>query len=92
MQTVQDERFYQLFQDMIDQMTDPESFSRPRFIETISKIAELFRLSKGVTEFYQSEAKEKRGDGEVFCDYDKGVPDHIIVSRRFMKQRDTYLR
>ena len=52
-----EEKYYQLFERMIDEMTNPENFSRERFIGILTEVSLFFRLSKGVTEFYKTISK-----------------------------------
>ncbi|MBR5117009.1 MAG: EAL domain-containing protein, partial [Lachnospiraceae bacterium] len=84
MEQAREKAYYELFERMVDQMTDPEHFSRPEFVDTLTRISELFHIAKGVTEFYISESYERAGDGEVLCDYDNGRGEEIAIRRRFV--------
>ena len=79
-----DKRFHELFEAMVNSMTDPDHFSRPELIAVITELCEMFQLSKAETEFYQSEAKEKRREGEYICDFDNGRGGSKILSYRFV--------
>ncbi|MCR5332012.1 MAG: GGDEF domain-containing phosphodiesterase [Lachnospiraceae bacterium] len=78
------DRYYQLLEQMVDAMNDPENFNRDHFIEILTDIAKFFRLSKGVTEFYKTISQEKIGDGEVLIDFDDGSEGRPIVARRLV--------
>ena len=63
------EQYYTYFEQMISIMTDPEHFVREDLVGVLGKICGLFRLAKGVTEFYMSPALEEAKDGEILIDY-----------------------
>ena len=65
-------------------MTDPENFNREYFVSILTDIANFFRLSKGVTEFYKTLSQEKIGDGEVLIDFDTGKDGKPVVQRRLV--------
>ena len=87
-----DERFDALFRKMIDCMTVPENFSREELVACLTELAEMFQLSKTETEFYQSEAKEKRRDGEYLCDFDTGEPGALILTRRIVTRTGAVIK
>ncbi|MBQ7679874.1 MAG: EAL domain-containing protein [Butyrivibrio sp.] len=84
MDTKQRKKFTILFEQMIDVMTDPEHFDRKVFVGILTEISLLFRLSKGVTEFYTSMSNERKGVGEVLIDYDNGHGDVAVLRRRII--------
>ena len=84
MTTEKTKAFYVLFEEMINHMTQPEKFDREAFIDCLTRICEMFRISKGVTEFYYSAQKEKEHDGDIMIDYDTGHADVVVLHRRFV--------
>ena len=76
--------YYELFEEMVSAMTDIPGFNRDRIVNVVTRICELFRLSKAETMFYRTLSHEKRGDGESICDYDNGRSAKIAVQRRLV--------
>ena len=85
------EQYYTYFEQMISIMTDPEHFVREDLVGVLGKICGLFRLAKGVTEFYMSPALEEAKDGEILIDYDNGKADREIYTRRFLSSTGTVI-
>ena len=48
------EKYYSLLESISEMTCRTEGFDRAEFVEQLREFAVLFRLSKGVTEFYQS--------------------------------------
>ena len=71
----QREEYYIHFEKLIDCMQDLNGFDHDGFRKALAKLCELFRVAKGVTEFYKSPFDENHGQGEVLCDYDNGHAD-----------------
>ena len=92
MDFVSEHEFSQVFERMISLMTDPENFDRSEFVDSLTDLAKLFHLSKGVTEFYPSVVKEQQGDGEIFCDFDDGRGGPAVVKRRFVTQSQAVIK
>ena len=65
------EKYYILMEKITD-MTCKLEFNREEFIGLLSEFCEMFRISKGVTEFYLNPRMEQIGKGEVMIDYDNG--------------------
>ena len=80
------ERYYQLFEEMVDAMTMIPGFDRDWIVRIVTDICELFHLSKAETQFYRSLSDEKRGEGETICDYDNGKSSRIGVQRRLLSR------
>ena len=92
MGTVSESRFVELFEQYIDCMTDADHFSRERLVDLLRQLSDLFRISKGVTEFYTSELKEMKGEGEVMCDFDNGRGGSPIVKIRFVTKSQAVVK
>ena len=84
--------FYHLFEEMVDHMNTPDSeFSREAFVDCLIRICVFFRVSKGMTGFYQSTKHESCHDGECLVDYDNGHGDKVILRRRIVTRSKTVL-
>ncbi|MDO4863079.1 MAG: bifunctional diguanylate cyclase/phosphodiesterase [Ruminococcus sp.] len=92
MDLVPNEKFYELFTEMIDCMTDMDNFERERLVKVLIKLSELFRISKGVTEFYVNETKEKLGEGEKLVDFDNGKGGPAIIERRYITKAQAVIK
>ncbi len=79
-------KYHILFERMVRCMADNEHFDRDEFIRILQDISVLFRLSKGVTEYYRTERAEKDGEGEIMVDYDIGKKDHPVLRRRILSK------
>ena len=62
--------------------THAPEFDRQEYAKLIQKICQAYHLSKGVSEFYQNVALERRKEGEVFCDFDDGKGTILILRNR----------
>ena len=89
---VPEDRYFELFEQMIDCVTDFEHFSRERFVDVLCRLSELFRISKGVTEFYTNEMKEMKGEGEIMCDYDNGEDGVPIIQLRVVSKSHAVIK
>ncbi|MBP5331681.1 MAG: EAL domain-containing protein [Lachnospiraceae bacterium] len=78
------ETYFQLLEQMVDTMNDPENFDREHFVSILTDVSNFFRLSKGVTEFYKTISQEKIGDGEVLIDFDNGKEGKPVIARRLV--------
>ncbi len=78
------EQYYTLFERMISLMTDQEHFDRVELVGVLGQICSLFRLARGVTDFYMTPELEAAGDGEILVDYDNGKESREIYKRRFI--------
>ena len=72
-------KYYNLLESISEMTCRTEGFDRAEFVEQLREFAVLFRLSKGVTEFYQSRRNMEEGIGEIFCDYDNGKGGKPVV-------------
>lgn len=92
MNFVPSDRFYALFEQMVEEMNNIENFDRDRFIAVLTQLSELFRISKGVTEFYTNENKEKIGEGEIIIDYDNGKGGPAIIYHRIVTKSQAVIK
>ncbi|SEG22505.1 EAL domain, c-di-GMP-specific phosphodiesterase class I (or its enzymatically inactive variant) [Eubacterium ruminantium] len=67
-------------------ITEREGFDRNEYCSLISEICEHYRLAKGVTEFYPTAMMEKMKNGEIFCDYDNGRGEKVLLSIRIISK------
>ena len=92
MNLVPSDRFYALFEQMVEEMNNIENFDRDRFVAVLNQLSELFRISKGVTEFYTNENKEKIGEGEIIIDYDNGKGGPAIIYHRIVTKSQAVIK
>ncbi len=92
MNLVPSDRFYALFEQMVEEMNNIENFDRDRFVAVLTQLSELFRISKGVTEFYTNENKEKIGEGEIIIDFDNGKGGPAIIYHRIVTKSQAVIK
>ncbi|MCR5016777.1 MAG: GGDEF domain-containing phosphodiesterase [Ruminococcus sp.] len=92
MNLVPSDRFYTLFEQMVEEMNNIENFDRDRFVAVLTQLSELFRISKGVTEFYTNENKEKIGEGEIIIDFDNGKGGPAIIYHRIVTKSQAVIK
>ena len=92
MNLVPSDRFYALFEQMVEEMNNIENFDRDRFVSVLTQLSELFRISKGVTEFYTNENKEKMGEGEIIIDFDNGKGGPAIINHRIVTRSQAVIK
>ena len=92
MNLVPSDRFYALFEQMVEEMNNIENFDRDRFVAILTQLSEMFRISKGVTEFYTNENKEKIGEGEIIIDYDNGKGGPAIIYHRIVTKSQAVIK
>ena len=66
------------------EQTHAACFDREEYRKLITEICNAYHLSKGVTEFYQNAGMERRGEGEVFCDFDDGKGTILLLRIRII--------
>ena len=76
------QKYYTIMERITFLTCAPEGFDRAEFVTLLGEFCELFRISKGVTEFYQTPRLEEAGEGEVLIDYDNGKGDIPVVKVR----------
>ena len=87
------EQYYILLEKMLEHMTAPDYFDRKGFVEVLKEISIMFRLSKGVTEFYESLEMENAGNGEVLIDYDTGAENNkVVIHKRIVTRSQAVIR
>ncbi|MDO4863446.1 MAG: GGDEF domain-containing phosphodiesterase [Ruminococcus sp.] len=79
-------RYYELLEQLIAVTRDSDNFSLDKVYKPLSELCRLFRVSKGVTEFYKSANHEKSGRGEVFVCYDSGEDGSEVLGRRIVDE------
>ncbi len=92
MNLVPSDRFYTLFEQMVEEMNNIENFDRDRFVAILTQLSEMFRISKGVTEFYTNENKEKIGEGEIIIDFDNGKGGPAIIYHRIVTKSQAVIK
>ena len=75
-------KYYTIMERITFLTCAPDGFDRAEFVTLLGEFCELFRISKGVTEFYQTPRLEEAGEGEVLIDYDNGKGDIPVVKVR----------
>ncbi|SEH37142.1 EAL domain, c-di-GMP-specific phosphodiesterase class I (or its enzymatically inactive variant) [Ruminococcus flavefaciens] len=76
--------YYRLFDALLYTMTDVESFDIEEIKNALADLCKFFKISKGITEFYQNISNEKANKGDVFVGYDNGEDCVEIISRRIV--------
>ena len=76
--------YYRELEKLITAMVDTEGLDLDRINNALAGLCKLFRVSKGVTEFYKSLSHEKSGRGEVFVCYDSGEGGKEVMGRRIV--------
>lgn len=92
MNLVPSDRFYTLFEQMVEEMNNIENFDRDRLVAILTQLSEMFRISKGVTEFYTNENKEKIGEGEIIIDFDNGKGGPAIIYHRIVTKSQAVIK
>lgn len=80
--TQREQRFGELFEQLIDSMTDNDHINIPHIEIILGDISKLLRLSKGVTRLYRNRHEEELGGGETLCSYDLKVDSVPVYSYR----------
>ncbi|SHM23073.1 putative bifunctional diguanylate cyclase/phosphodiesterase [Ruminococcus flavefaciens] len=78
--------YYSLFDKLLISMTNLEGFDLELIKKALAELCEFFKISKGITEFYQSPSNEKIHRGDIFVGYDNGEEGVEIISRRIVTQ------
>lgn len=75
-------KYYQLMEQITDMTCRLEDFDREEFVNLLSQFCELFRIAKGVTEFYTNRRNEAEKKGEILVDFDNGRGEIPVIYRR----------
>ncbi|MBR0131615.1 MAG: EAL domain-containing protein [Lachnospiraceae bacterium] len=75
---------YNSFLERLVRITHMEPFDREAYVDLITEICYVYGLAKGVTEFYPTPMMEQRGTGEIFCDFDNGKGDKVLIKIRIV--------
>ena len=68
----QDSRYYECLERLTREMVSPEQIRVEKVYEDLQELCRILRVCKGVTTFYGSIAKERKGDGDSYTPYDTG--------------------
>ena len=74
-----EQRFGELFEQLIDAMTDNDRTDKKRIEDILGDIAAILRLSKAVTRLCRNKHEEEMGGGERLCSYDLHEEDEVLV-------------
>ncbi len=77
-------KFLGIFEKLVDCSCKTDEFDREEFVGYLSEICELFKIAKGVTEFYVDQRHEAEADGEIICDYDNGKGEVLVLRNRLV--------
>ena len=80
------DNYYIWFEELMDCMAVSTEFDIERFRVALAKLCKLFRVAKGVTEFYKSPFDEKNKQGDIICEYDDGHADKIVHRIRIVSE------
>lgn len=92
METEKDREFHKLFEQFVECATRVEDYDRDELVRNLIALAKHLRIAKGVTEFYRSETHRRRGEGQIFCDFDNGHADYIVYERGFSTKTGAIIR
>ncbi len=83
-ESVVDEATAAVFLRRLVKCLHSSNFDRVDYVELVQEISRAYHLSKGVSEFYQNIALERRKEGEVFCDLDDGKGTILLLKNRIV--------
>ncbi len=79
-------KYYEILESLTDQSARADDFDRELYVGKLVEFCQLFRLAKGVTEFYMSARHEAEKDGEILIDYDNGHGDVEVLRKRVVPE------
>ena len=80
-----DMQFYKLYEQLASLTSNVNAKPDiPGTEAVLNEIAAMFRLSKGITNFYRNPADEQRGIGETMISYDTGKEGRPVHTVRFV--------
>ena len=82
MDDIKREKYYELLEKISDYTSRANNFDREKFIELLPEFCIMFRLAKGVTEFYTNPRLEQEGKGEILVDFDNGKGEVVVLRNR----------
>ena len=77
--TEREQRFNELFEQLIDAMTDNDKTDKKRIENILGDIAALLRLSRSVTRLFRNKHEEDMGGGETLCSFDLHIDGEELV-------------
>ena len=78
------ERFNDFLQRLTRLTHSRNGFNRKEYVALVNEIADQYGITKGLTEFYVNVDRERKGDGEVFCDVDRHVEGKVAMEIRIV--------
>ena len=84
-----EQAYHHWMEQLIQAITRLPDFDLQEVFSALTELCKLFRVCKGVTRFYDSEAKEAQGDGESFVCYDSGEAGGPAVVKRLVTAAGT---
>ena len=81
-----DMEYYAALENLIRAMTDLNEFKLEKIYAPLTELCKIFRVSKGVTTFYESLQHERRGKGEVFVCFDSGEKCKEVLTKRIVTE------
>ena len=78
----QDVLFSRYLEDLTDAITDLDNFDIAKTYDILKEMCVAFRVCKGITEYYDSEEAERRGEGVTLTCYDSGEETAEVMTCR----------
>ncbi len=75
---------YGVLLERLIQVTHQITFDKELYVELIHEICDVYHLAKGSIEFYTTPMMESLGRGEIYCDFDNGKAEKIILRNRLV--------
>ena len=77
-------RFYELFEQLVSDMTDFDHMDHSKIRVKISELCSLLRIAKAVTRLYRNEREEQQGGGETQATFLSNEPCSEVMSKRIV--------
>ncbi len=75
-------KFHEFLQRMVKETHNRSGFNREEYVALVNEISDYYGITKGVTEFYINVDRERKGDGETFCDVERPGADKLAMEIR----------
>ena len=86
------DKFYDFLERMVSVTHDAEGFDREKYVRLVQEICAYYDLAKGDVEFYKNVSYENKKDGNVYCDFDNGKADRILVQTRVVSATQAVIK